>query len=359
MNQLLNVNEFELAARELLAPMVYDYYRGGAEDELTVADNRAAWQRWRFVPRMLVDVSHRDLSTSVLGQPIRLPVITAPCGFNALAHADGELAVARAVTAAGTVQIVSTAATFSLEEIAQAAPAGLRWFQLYCYRNREITAQLVQRANAARYQAICLTVDAPLVGRRERDIRNGFGLPAGLRWKNLEGFGLDRMDTTAEGSALTRYIAEIWDTGVTWETVAWLRQQTALPLILKGILSADDARRAVDCGVAGLIVSNHGGRQLDGAIASGDALASVVDAIAGQAEVYVDGGIRRGSDVLKALALGARAVMIGRPYLWGLAVGGEAGVRRVLEMIAVELELAMALAGRPKLTDIDRSLLVR
>ncbi len=268
-------------------------------------DNRRGWQAWRFRPRVLVDVATRDLSTTLLGRKVAMPVLTAPCAFNALAHVDGELAVARAATAAGIVQVVSTAGTYSLEEVAAAAPEGLRWFQLYCYRDREVTRWLVERAVAAGYQALCLTVDAPLVGRRERDARNRFGLPHGMTWKNLQGVGLDRMEAVDEGSALVHYISSIWDSSLTWDAVEWLRGLSPLPLVIKGILTADDARLAVEHGAAGLIVSNHGGRQLDGTQPTSEALAEVVDAVAGRAEVLVDGGIRRGSDVLKALALGA------------------------------------------------------
>jgi 4-hydroxymandelate oxidase len=354
--ELLNLQDYERRASELLPRMVFEYFVGGAEDELTLRDNRSAWQRLRFRPRVLTDVSRCDLSTTVLGQKISLPLLTAPCGFNALAHPEGECAVARAVSRAGTVHVVSTAATYSLEEVAAAAPDGIRWFQLYCYKDRAITQNLVERATAAGYQAICLTADAPFVGRRERDLRNRFGLPPGMRWKNLEAFGHDRMDAGEEGSALVKYIAEIWDAALDWKALDWLRRITALPLVLKGILTAQDARRAVDAGVQGILVSNHGGRQLDGAVSSAEALAEVVDAVADRAEVYVDGGIRRGSDVLKALALGARAALIGRPYLWGLAVGGQPGVEQVLSLLRAELELDMALAGRPSIASIDRSL---
>jgi 4-hydroxymandelate oxidase len=354
--ELLNLDEYESAARDRLPQMVFDYYAGGADDEVTMNDNRRAWQAWRLRPRMLVDVRQRDLSTTVLGTRVSLPVLTAPCAFNALAHPEGECAVARAVTAAGTIQVVSTAATFSIEEVAEAAPEGLRWFQLYCYGDRDVTRSLVERAAAAGYRAICLTVDAPFVGRRERDLRNRFGLPEGLRWKNLEPAGFDHMDIPERGSALVKYIADIWDAGLDWQAVEWLRSISPLPLVIKGLLTAEDAGRAVDCGAAGVVVSNHGGRQLDGTLATGDALPEVVDAIRGRAEVLVDGGIRRGSDVLKALALGAKAVLVGRPYLWGLAVAGQAGVTQVLELLRAEIDLDLALAGRPSVRDIDGTL---
>lgn len=355
--ECLNVDDYEQAAEERLPTMVYDYYAGGAEDEVTIRENRAAWQRLWLRPRCLVDVSHRDLSTTVLGQPIALPLLTAPCGFNALAHPDGELAVARAVAAAGTIQCVSTAATYSLEEVAAAAPQGTRWFQLYCYKDRSITQALVERATAAGYRAVVLTVDAPRVGRRERDIRNRFGLPPGLRWKNLEPYGVDRMEAGREGSALEKYIESIWEAGLTWHAVEWLRSISPLPVVLKGVLHPDDARIAAGLGVAALIVSNHGGRQLDGALPTAVALREIAQAVGDALELYVDSGIRRGSDILKALALGARAVLIGRPYLWGLAVDGEAGVARVLALLRGELDLAMALSGQTSVRKLSPDLI--
>ncbi len=355
----INLADYENLARERLPQMVFDYYFGGAEDELTVRDNRLAWQRWRLRPRVLVDVATRDLSTTVLGQPLAFPVLTAPCAFNALAHEDGELAVARAAAAAGVIQVVSTAGTYSLEEVAAAAPDAPRWFQLYCYRDRDVTRWLVERAVAAGYRALCLTVDAPLVGRRERDLRNRFGLPPGMSWKNLQGVGLDEMHQRDEGSALVHYIEKIWDAALTWEAVAWLRDLSPLPLAIKGVLTAEDARLAVEHGAAAIVVSNHGGRQLDGTLPTGDALSEVVEAVAGKAEVLVDGGIRRGSDILKALALGARAVLVGRPYLWALAAGGQPAVEQMLALFRAELDLDMALAGRPTIASIDRSAVCR
>ncbi len=353
----VNLHQYEQIARDRLPQMVFEYFWGGAEDEVTVRDNRLGWQRLRLRPRVLVDVASRDLSTTVLGQSVAFPVMTAPCAFNALAHPDGELAVARAATACGIIQVVSTAGTHSLEEVAQAAPDGLRWFQLYCYRDRGVTQSLVGRAVAAGYRALCLTVDAPLVGRRDRDTNNNFGLPPGMTWKNLESVGLDRMDADGAGSALVKYIAEIWDASLTWEAIEWLRGLSPLPLVVKGILTAEDARRAVDHGVDGIVVSNHGGRQLDGTLPTTEALREVADAVAGRVELFVDGGIRRGSDVLKALALGAKAVLVGRPYLWALATNGQAGVEHMLGLLREELDLCMALSGRPTIGSIDRSLL--
>jgi len=304
----------------------------------------------------LVDVADIDPHTTVLGHPLAMPVLTAPCAFNALAHPEGECAVARAAASAGIIQIVSTLSTQSLEEVAMAAN-GQRWFQLYCYRDRGVTRALVERAEAAGYTALCLTVDVPVAGQRERDIRNGFGLPAGMRCKNLTPVGLDQIELVADDSALQRYINELLDRHLTWESVAWLRSITRLQLLIKGILTGEDADLAIEHGVTGIIVSNHGGRQLDGVLSTCEVLPEVVETVAQRAEVLVDGGIRRGTDVLKALALGARAVLIGRPYLWGLAVEGEAGVRHVLELLHQEIVLAMALVGRPVVSAIDRTLL--
>jgi len=357
MTKPTNLHDYQQLAQQQLPPMVFDYYVGGAEDEITVAENRRAWQDLRLRPRMLVNVATRDLTTTVLGQRLAFPVMTAPCAFNALAHPQGELAVARATTAAGIGQVVSTAGTYSLEQIAQAAPEGMRWFQLYCYRDRAVTRSLIDRAVAAGYRALCLTVDAPLVGRRDRDTRNCFALPPGMTWKNLESVGLDQMQARSDGSALVQYISEIWDSSLTWDALAWMRSISPLPLVVKGILTAEDALLAVEHGAAGIVVSNHGGRQLDGTVATGEALAEIADAVADRIELYVDGGIRRGSDILKALALGARAVLVGRPYLWALAVGGEAGVAHLLQLLRDELDLAMALSGRPTIRSIDRSLL--
>lgn len=338
-----------------MEPAAWDYYAGAAWDERTLADNVEALGRLRLVPRVLVDVSRVDTSTTVLGEPLSMPIMLAPTAFNKLAHPEGEAAAARAAAGAGTLMVASTIATCTLEEIAFAAP-GPRWFQLYIYKDRAVTAGLVARAEAAGYRAIVLTVDTPLLGRRERDARNHFMLPPGIGIANFAGLP-DPLDATGwpPGSSFSAYVHNLFDASVTWEALDWLRASTTLPIVLKGILSPDDALRAVEAGAAGVIVSNHGGRQLDGVIASIDALPAVAEAVAGRIEVLMDGGIRRGADVLKALALGARAVLIGRPYLWGLAAAGEQGVRDVLGILRAELELAMALAGRPTAADIDRS----
>ncbi len=345
----LNLEEFEAVARECLEKGVYGYYAGGADDEVTVRANREAFQRLRLKYRVLVDVSRIDLSTELLGVPLALPVILAPTALHRMAHPDGEKATARAAAGAGTVLTLSTISSISLEEVASAAPQGPRWFQLYLHTDRSVTERLVERACAAGYRAIVLTVDAPILGRRERDLRNPFVLPEGVRAAHYD---LPPRSVEAK-SPLEAFINQ---PSVTWKDLAWTRSLSPLPLLVKGVVRGDDAKRAVDYGVAGIWVSNHGGRQLDTSIPTADALPEVVEAVAGQVPIIVDGGIRRGTDVLKALALGANAAAIGRPQLWGLAAGGEQGVGRVLEMLRDELSLAMALAGCRSIAEIDRTL---
>ena len=353
----VNLKEIEALARERLPQMVYDYYAGGANDEITVDDSRRAWEAIRLRPRVLVDVSKVECSTRVLGRALAMPVMTAPCGFNGLAHPEGERAVARAAAAAGTVQVVSTVSTTSLEDVAAAAPDGSRWFQLYCYRDREVTRSLVQRAEAAGYEALCVTVDVPFLGRREREVRTGFHLPPGMTLKNLEPYAVAGIAAAERDSALRKYVNALWDPSLDWTSIDWIRSITKLPIVLKGVLAGDDARLAAEHGAAAVIVSNHGGRQLDGSVSTVYALREVVEAAGDRLEVLVDGGIRRGSHVVAALAMGARAVLIGRPYLWGLAVDGEAGVRRVLDDFRNEVILAMALCGRARVADIDATLI--
>jgi isopentenyl diphosphate isomerase/L-lactate dehydrogenase-like FMN-dependent dehydrogenase len=349
----LTVDEFEEAARGRLPRMVFDYFAGGSGEEWTLAENRRAFARWVLRPRVLADVSDIDLRTTVLGQEVAFPILLAPTALQRMAHRYGELATARAAVSLGALMVLSTVSTASLEEV---AGAGARlWFQLYVLKDRDLTAELVKRAHAAGYRALVLTVDAPILGRRFRDDRNRFSLPPGIGMANLEGMGLPE----SEGSRLFAFFVERHDASLTWDDVAWLGSLTPMPLVLKGIVRGDDATRAVEVGAAAIVVSNHGGRQLDGAPATIDVLPEVIEAVEGRAEVLIDGGIRRGSDALKALALGARAVLVGRPYLWGLAVDGEGGVRRVMELLRDELALAMALCGCPSVADIDRSLVAR
>ncbi len=355
-DRCVNIADIEALARKRMPRAYYDYYAGGSEDERTLVRNRAGFGRYAFLPRVLVDVSRVDTAAEALGAPVALPILLAPTAYQRLANDDGETATARAAGAAGTLMVASTLATRSLEEIAAAA-TGPIWFQLYVYRDRSLTKRLVARAEQAGYRALVLTVDTPRLGRRERDARSRFKLPRGIAIANLAGEGERRERWDAQGS-MAAYANEQLDPSLTWEAVAWFRTQTRLPIVLKGIMRPDDAVRAVEAGVAGVWVSNHGGRQLDGEEATILALPGVVDAVRGRAEVYVDGGFRRGTDILMALALGARAAMIGRPYLWGLAVAGERGVRRVLDLLGEELSVSMALAGIPDIRSIDRSLLV-
>jgi 4-hydroxymandelate oxidase len=357
--QLLNLLDYEEAAAHRLHPSAWGYYAGGANDEVTVSRNRAAWDELAVRFRVMVDVSERSLATTVLGLPVAFPVLIAPTALQRLAHPDGELATARAAQRAGSLMVVSTTATTSLEDVRAAAP-GAMWFQLYVYRDRGLTRELLGRVKAAGYQGLVLTVDAPMIGRRERDIRSGFTLPSHLRIANAVSGGHGVVPTaTSRDSGLELHFRGLHDPAVTEKDIEWARSTTGLPVVVKGVVRGDDAVRAVEQGAAAVVVSNHGGRQLDGSVPTAVALPEVVDAVAGRAEVYVDGGIRRGTDVLKALASGARAVMIGRPVLWGLAVGGEQGVHDMLHLLYQEIDLAMALAGCRTVAEVTPDLLVR
>lgn len=356
MENLINLFEFEVAACDRLSTMARDYYASGAHDEVTLRENRAAYDRLRLYYKTLVDVSRRDLRASLLGAAVSMPVAIAPTAFHKLAHPEGELATARAAAKAGCLMVLSTLSTCSIEEV-RAETAGPLWFQLYVYKDRGATRALIERAERAGCSALVLTVDAPMWGRRERDVKNRFQLPEGLSVKNLMPANMAELPRSAAGSGLAAYIAEVIDPSLSWADLEWLRSVTKLPLLIKGIVRGDDAERAVDLGAAGVVVSNHGGRQLDTAPATIEALPRVADAVAGRAAVLVDGGVRRGTDVVKALALGASAVLVGRPILWGLTVGGEAGVARVLEILRGELELAMGLCGCPTVGSISRDLI--
>jgi 4-hydroxymandelate oxidase len=353
----LNLHELEAIAREKLTAMAYGYYASGALEEVTLRENVAAWGRMPIHHRVLVDVSARDPATAVLGTRVSMPVLVAPTAFHRLACDDGEIATARAAAGAGTVMCLSSLSNTRVEEVCTAAGTSPVWFQLYVYRDREATAALAARAEAAGARAIVLTVDAPLLGRRERDVRNQFHLPSGLRVENLTAAGHGEVGERAAQSGLADYFAEKLDPGLTWKDIGWLRSVTRLPVIVKGVVRPDDARRAIDHGAAGIVVSNHGGRQLDGSPATATVLGAVAEAVQGRIEVLVDGGVRRGADVLRALALGARAVLVGRPILWGLAVAGEEGARAVLETFRAELDHTMALAGCATVADATRDLL--
>ncbi len=345
MSRPINVSEYEALAEGKCEPGYWDYVVGGAGDELTLRDNLEAFRRHVLRPRMLVDVGSPSTTTTALGTEIAMPLVVAPTSFQRVAHPEGEPALARAAAAAGAIYTLSSVGSVRPQELAEAAGEGARWFQLYWSRDRGFTAELLAEAADAGYAAIVLTVDLPAPGPRERELRSGFELPQDLPMPNLP--------RTLVGHAhFQDTLGEIVDPTLTWRDLEWLHAQTSLPLLVKGVLTAEDARLACEHGCAGVIVSNHGGRQLDGVPATLDALPEVVEAVAGRAEVYLDGGVRRGTDVAKALALGARAVAIGRPALWGLAAAGEEGARHVLELFRTEIRLALVLLGCPTPADV-------
>ncbi|XAR56378.1 (S)-2-hydroxy-acid oxidase [Bertholletia excelsa] len=395
MGEITNVMEYEGIAKQKLPKMVFDYYASGAEDQWTLHENRFAFSRILFRPRILIDVSKIDMTTTVLGFKISMPIMIAPTAMQKMAHPEGEYATARAASAAGTIMTLSSWATSSVEEVASTGP-GIRFssfisgsygmvmeglgplFQhtpitdphLYhvfstffvnmssrVYKDRNVVAQLVRRAERAGFKAIALTVDTPRLGRREADIKNRFTLPPFLTLKNFEGLDLGKMDL-ANDSGLAAYVAGQIDRSLSWKDVKWLQTITSLPILVKGVLTAEDARIAVQAGAAGIIVSNHGARQLDYVPATIMALEEVVKAVQGRVPVFLDGGVRRGTDVFKALALGASGIFIGRPVVFSLAAEGEAGVRNVLRMLREEFELTMALSGCRSLKEITRDHIV-
>ena len=343
----IRVADFERLARDRVEPSALDYIAGGSWDEVTLRENEAAFARRRLLPRVLTDVSSIDPSVELLGGPVGLPVGLAPTAFGAFAHAEGECAAAAAAFRAGVVYCLSTLSSRSMEDVATANGDGPRWFQLYVSPDRGVTRALLARVGAAGYRAIVLTVDLPVPGYRERDIANRLRAPA--EFGNLDVAG--RQDLLA-------FLATFNDASLSWDDLAWIRSSTELPIAVKGILAPDDARLAVEHGAAAVWVSNHGGRQLDRAPAAIDMLEPVADAVAGRAEIYLDGGVRRGVDVLTALALGARAVFVGRPYLYALAYGGVEGVSSMLRLIRAELVAAMALLGVRRPADVSRAHLV-
>ncbi|MDQ6886828.1 MAG: alpha-hydroxy-acid oxidizing protein [Gemmatimonadota bacterium] len=352
-DDFINLHELEALARERLPADVFDYYAGGAHDEITVRENRAAYDRIALRPRILVDVSARDLSTTVLGSQLTAPIGIAPMAFQGMAHPDAELGTARGAAASRTLMTLSTFASSTLEAVRSSTSAPL-WFQLYVFKDRGATRALVSRAEGAGYSALVVTADAPMLGRRERDVRRRFQIPAGV--PHAVAPPAPSPEAPMD-SPLAHHFAHQMDPSLTWRDLEWLATLTRLPVLVKGVLRGDDACRAADHGAAGVVVSNHGGRQLDTAVATADALPEVARSVGDRLTVLVDGGIRRGTDVLKAVALGARAVLVGRPVLWGLAVGGEAGVARVLELLRAELDLAMALCGCRSLAEITPELL--
>ncbi|MEJ2086047.1 MAG: alpha-hydroxy acid oxidase [Acidobacteriota bacterium] len=351
MTHAINIADFEALARESMSQMAYDYYAGGALDEVTLRRNESAFDDIRLRYRVLRDVATRDLTTTVLGAEIAMPILVAPTAFHQLAHAEGEVATARAAGRSGTVMILSTLSNCPIEDVV-AATTGPTWFQLYVYKDRGVTRDLIARAEQAGCRALVLTVDAPFLGSRERDIRNRFELPAHLAASNLTG-NPELLPVEHNASQLASYVGQMFDASLTWEVVDWLAGVTKVPILVKGVVHPEDARLAVEHGASAVIVSNHGGRQLDTAPATIEVLPEIVAAVDGAIEVLLDGGIRRGSDVIKALALGAKAVAVGRPVLWGLAADGQTGVEKVLSILRAETDVALGLCGFSRLEDLS------
>lgn len=341
--------DFEPLARAKMSPMAWEYVTAGAGDELTVRWNKEAYQRIRLKPRVLVDVSKLDTRVTLFGQEHAFPILLAPTAAQKLTHEEGELATARGAGAAGAAMVLSSFSTTSLEDVAAAAKTPL-WFQLYMQTDHGFTRDLVQRAEAAGYRALCLTVDTPITGARNRETRADVKLGS---LPNLKGLKLDGPVRTGS----LEIFSAVQDAALSWKDIEWLRSFAKIPLLLKGVLNPEDADRGVQAGVAGIMVSNHGGRNLDTVPATIDALPQVADKVAGRVPVFVDGGIRRGTDVLKAIAFGASAVLIGRPYVYGLGAAGQAGVTKVLNILQREFQMAMVLTGRTTIQSIDRAVL--
>lgn len=353
--EIINLIELEALAEKKLTKSAFDYYASGSDDEITLRQNRTSFEEISIYYHVLAGVASPKTETKVLGFPIPFPLILAPTAFQKMACPEGELATAKAASRAGTIMTLSTLSNTDVEEVALATNQPL-FFQLYVYKDREATTGLVRRAEAAGCKALVLTVDAPLFGRREKDIRNRFTLPEGLYIKNLLSKGYGEIYKQSAESGLAAYFAMLSDAELSWKDISWLRSITKLPLVIKGIVRSDDALRARDCGANAIVVSNHGGRQLDTSPATIDALPAIAKALNGSLEIWMDGGVRRGTDIIKALALGATAVQIGRPILWGLALGGEDGAYSVIEALKREFELAMILAGCPDIASIHHDL---
>jgi len=388
-----NLEDLEPEAQPLLSKSAYGYYAGGSDSETTFRDNREAFSRYRLLPRCLVDVRNVSTATEILGTKLSMPIIVAPMAMQRLCHAEGELAMAAGATATGTAMALSTMATSSLEEVAATGSNPL-WFQLYVLTRRDVTASIVRDAEKSGYKALIITVDAPRLGKREEDNRNKFSLPSHLSLKMMERINEEAghteqhqestinaaangskfgrhftsfteqhqksatTDAAANGSKFGQHFTSLIDGGLAWDFIPWIKTITNLPVLVKGILAPDDARKAVSLGVDGIIVSNHGGRQLDHAPSAIDVLPMVVAAVQGQVPVLVDGGVRRGTDVIKCLALGASGVLVGRPMLWALTLGGKQGVEAALEMLRGELELGMALLGCRRVAEVTKDYLI-
>ncbi len=346
----ISIADYERLAEASLDPGAHAYYAGGAGDEITLRDNTAAWRRLALRPRMLVGVGRRDPSVTLLGARRPHPLVIAPMAFQRLAHPDGEIATGRAAAASETVMCLSTLGTASVPELSHACPETTRWFQLYVFVDRGVSRELVAQAVEHGYEAVVVTVDLPAFGVRERELRERLSFPGAERVASARAAGAGGTMTPADFAALI-------DPALNWRDIEQFVADCPLPVIVKGVLTAEDARQAVAAGARGIVVSNHGGRQLDTVLAGADALPPIVHAVGEELDVLVDGGIRRGTDVLKALALGARAVLIGRPVLWGLAVDGTDGARRVLEILLAEFDNALALAGAPTAAELDPSFL--
>jgi len=346
MDELLTVDDAERLAEAVVPPDAWGYIAGGAGDERTLRWNREAFSRFRLRPRVLIDVSSVSTETTVLGTPVSMPVLVAPMAYQAIAHEDHELGMARGAAAAGTLMCLSTVATATPTDVAAAAPGGARWLQIYVFRDRAVSDEVISEALEAGFSALVLTADLPVVGLRDRELRAEFDVPE----VDVPAFAAARARGGDDDHALGMF-----DAALQWNYVTELRERWKVPVIVKGLVTAEDAILACEHGASGVVVSNHGGRQLDGAIASLEALPEVVDAVGDRAEVYLDGGVRRGSDVVMALALGARAVLVGRPAMYGLAFGGDKGVRQVLEILRDETENALALLGCRSPSEVTRA----
>jgi isopentenyl diphosphate isomerase/L-lactate dehydrogenase-like FMN-dependent dehydrogenase len=355
--------ELEKKAAEILPPQAYDYIAGGADGERTMRANLAAFERWQIVPRMLRDVSQRDLSIELLGHTLPAPVLLGPVGAQGIIHAESDLASGRAAASMGIPFILSTLSSRSLEDVAQAMGNAPRWFQLYWGKDHELTSSLLRRAKRSGYSALVVTLDTNMLGWRERDLQHlylPFLLGQGLANYFSDPVFRSRLKETPEAdpaAAIRLWAGLFSNTALTWSDLGWLRQQSRMPILLKGILHPDDARQALDAGADGIIVSNHGGRQVDGAIAALDALPAIAEIVQQRMPVLFDSGIRYGSDAIKALALGARAVLLGRLYLWGLAVAGEQGVRDVVQNFVAEFDLTLGLSGFKSCGELNSSVL--
>ena len=351
-----NTSQFEEAARKKLPQNIFGFFAGGAGEELSLRENIAAFDRLKLMPQVLKGINSFNLSTKILGQDVSFPLLIAPMAFQKLAHDQGEIAVAKAISRHGIVMAVSTLSTSHLKDIKDVSSIS-PWLQVYIYKDRKITKNLIKQAFSLGYGAIVLTVDTPLYARRSRELQNPIELPSSLQLVNLVEAGL-KLDKITP-SSLPQYLSSLLAPSICWKDIEWLRSITSLPILLKGILHPDDVQIAVEHDIEGIILSNHGGRQLDTAITALEALQLIREDLKTKAEIIVDGGIRKGTDILKALALGAKAVMVGRPVIWGLAVDGEEGVFKVINILKDELSMAMALSGFSSIDQINKNIILK